>query len=43
MINKVIRNINKSNIRIPARIMIMTPTVAIMKTATAEPNISAMA
>ena len=43
MMNKEIININKSNIRTPAIIMIMTPTVAIMKTATAEPNISPMA
>jgi hypothetical protein len=43
MINKAIRNINKSNSRTPARIKRETPTIAIMNTPTAEPNISAMA
>lgn len=41
MINKVIRNINKSNISIPARIKRETPTIAMMNTPNAEPHMSA--
>lgn len=37
------RNINKSKIRIPAKIRIKTPTMAIINIPTADPNISAMA
>lgn len=36
-------NMNKSNIKTPAKIKIKTPIIAIMKIPTAEPNISAMA